>query len=125
MPSWSSFFLALLIRSDCLLAHSGLRFPSSTYFMATSTAYETYNVRHPHCTSFAEPRLCRMNELYGRLKRSNCRSRRLAAKSGLGKIPRQLAFKLWKITRDHRDAEIREDRLLRLPVKQKPERSFD
>jgi hypothetical protein len=24
-------------RSDCLLAHSGLIFPSNTYFMATST----------------------------------------------------------------------------------------
>src|SRR6185437_10825936 len=33
MPSFSSFALALAMRSDCLLAHSGLRFPSSTYFM--------------------------------------------------------------------------------------------
>jgi hypothetical protein len=32
------FALALPTRSDCLHAHSGLRFPSSTYFMATSTA---------------------------------------------------------------------------------------
>src|SRR5262245_47850004 len=33
MPSLSSFALAFLTRSDCLLAYSGLRFPSSTYFM--------------------------------------------------------------------------------------------
>src|SRR5262245_6057521 len=38
MPSLSSFALALRTRSDCLLAYSGLRFPSSTYFMATSTS---------------------------------------------------------------------------------------
>src|SRR5215467_8139140 len=38
MPSLSSFALAFLTRSDCLLAYSGLRFPSSTYFMATSTS---------------------------------------------------------------------------------------
>src|SRR3984893_19561641 len=38
MPSLSSFALAFPTRSDCLFAHSGLRFPSSTYFMATSTA---------------------------------------------------------------------------------------
>ena len=37
MPSLSSFALALPTRSDCLLAHSGLIFPSNTYFMATST----------------------------------------------------------------------------------------
>src|SRR5690349_2392484 len=37
MLSLSSFALALPVRSDCLLAHSGLRLPSSTYFMATST----------------------------------------------------------------------------------------
>src|SRR5260370_22170198 len=38
MPSLSSFALAFGTRSDCLLAYSGLRFPSSTYFMATSTS---------------------------------------------------------------------------------------
>src|SRR6516165_1882308 len=38
MPSLSSLALAFLTRSDCLLAYSGLRFPSSTYFMATSTS---------------------------------------------------------------------------------------
>src|SRR6266436_1312922 len=38
MPSLSSFALAFRTRSDCLLAYSGLRFPSSTYFMATSTS---------------------------------------------------------------------------------------
>src|SRR5262249_4580463 len=42
MPSLSSFALALVIRSACLLAHSGLRFPSSTYFMATSTAVDHF-----------------------------------------------------------------------------------
>src|SRR5262245_31995619 len=31
MPSLSSFALAFLTRSDCLLAYSGLRFPSSTF----------------------------------------------------------------------------------------------
>src|SRR5262252_7133141 len=38
MPSLSSLALAFLTRSVCLLAYSGLRFPSSTYFMATSTS---------------------------------------------------------------------------------------
>src|SRR5262252_6848387 len=38
MPSLSSLALAFLTRSECLLAYSGLRFPSSTYFMATSTS---------------------------------------------------------------------------------------
>src|SRR6516164_5031714 len=38
MPSLSSLALDFLTRSDCLLAYSGLRFPSSTYFMATSTS---------------------------------------------------------------------------------------
>src|SRR5690349_14588836 len=36
MPSVSSLALALSTRSDCLLAHSGLKLPSSTYFMAIS-----------------------------------------------------------------------------------------
>src|SRR5437879_8154229 len=45
MPSLSSFALAFPTRSDCLFAHSGLRFPSSTYFMATSTACWSFCVR--------------------------------------------------------------------------------
>src|SRR5215510_437554 len=47
MPSWSSFALAFLTRSDCLLAYSGLRFPSSTYFMATSTSCGSFCAKDP------------------------------------------------------------------------------
>src|SRR5262249_57241756 len=47
MRSWSSFALAFLTRSDCLLAYSGLRFPSRTYFMATSTSCGSFCAKDP------------------------------------------------------------------------------
>ena len=45
--------------------------------------------------------------------------------SGLGEVARQLAFEFGKVTGDHRDVEMPQDRLLGLAVKQELERSFD
>src|SRR5262249_20454658 len=55
MPSLSSFALAFPMRSDCLLAHSGLRFPSSTYFMATSTSCDLFARRTMQLSPFGGP----------------------------------------------------------------------
>src|SRR6185437_5459801 len=51
MPSFSSFALALVTRSDCLLAHSGLRFPSSTYFMGH--LHDVWSCCERHIQSYA------------------------------------------------------------------------
>src|SRR5205823_11180345 len=55
MPSLSSFALAFLTRSDCLLAYSGLRFPSSTYFMVTSTSCGSFARRTMQLYVFWRP----------------------------------------------------------------------
>src|SRR5882724_2834275 len=55
MPSLSSFALAFLTRSDCLLAYSGLRFPSSTYFMATSTSCGSFCAKTLQLYAFWRP----------------------------------------------------------------------
>src|SRR5215475_11416786 len=74
MPSLSSFALALPTRSDCLLAHSGLRFPSNTYFMATSTRLIILREGPCNYTSFDEARLRRSrNEAMELIARSEPR----------------------------------------------------
>src|SRR5690242_11955530 len=51
--------------------------------------------------------------------------RQSPVKSGSGEIARQFALEFGKVTGDHRDVEMREDRLLGLAVKQELERGCD
>src|SRR5262249_29166447 len=88
MPSFSSLPRALLVRSDCLSAHSGLSVPSRTYLMDTSVMSSVPPRKHAslHLPSAASMGLV--------LVRKGCRNRRgpRAGDAELGCYPS------WRIT---------------------------
>src|SRR5262249_8497870 len=105
----------------------GLRFPSSTYFMETSTACWSICVRHPSNIRLLATRdyavrrdgtVQPIEPSVGIILGQPMLPADPALKSGLREVMRQLALELGKVTADHGDVEAMQDRFLGLAIKQ-------